>query len=79
MGPSLLFPIMKLLSDSASERLCGGALVSLNIPISLNNIIATQTNAAAGVAVAPLFGFATTNLGQANGLAAFQRAGFFRR
>jgi len=70
---------MKLLSDSASECVRGGALVSLNIPITLNNLIAPQTNAAAGVAVAPLFGTATTNLGQANGLAAFQRAASFRR
>ena len=70
---------MKLLSDSASESLFGGALFSLYIPIALNNIIAPQTQVAAGTAVAPVNGSATANLGQANGLAAFQRASLFRR
>jgi len=65
---------MNLLSDSASECVRGGALVSLNLPITLNNLIAPQVNTGAGVAVAPLLGTAITNLDQANGLAAFQLA-----
>lgn len=65
---------MKLLSDSDSERISGGALLSLDIPISLNNIIAPQSNLAAVAAVAPLSGDATVNLGQLNGLFAGQRA-----
>lgn len=78
-GPSFLPLIMKLLSDSNSECMRGGALVSLNVPITLNNLISTQTNAGAAAAVAPLAGTATTNLDQANGLAALQRAFSFRR
>ena len=65
---------MKLLSDSASECIGGGALLSLNVPIAVNNLIAPQTNAAAVAAVAPLSGGATASLGQLNGFLGGQRA-----
>jgi hypothetical protein len=65
---------MKVLSDDSSQSLRGGRLVSLTIPISLNGVVAPQTNAGAGVAVAALGSTANGALGQANGLAALQRA-----
>lgn len=68
---------MKVLSDAASQSLRGGQLVSLTVPISLNGVVAPQTNAGAGVAVAALGSTATGVLGQANGLAALQRSLIF--
>lgn len=68
---------MKLLSDSDSESVCGGALVSLNL--ALNNIIAPQINVAAVTGVAPLFGSASPTLDQSNSFTGFQLARLFRR
>jgi hypothetical protein len=70
---------MKHLSDSASERINGGSLVSLNIPISVNNLIGPQVNAAAVAAVAPLGGNARAMLGQGNDLNGRQRIVLPRR
>lgn len=65
---------MNILSDQASECLCGGGLVNLSLPISLNSTVAPQTNAGAGVAVAALGATAGAGLGQLNVLSTIQRA-----